>query len=211
MPGPQPRQTAPRGRGQIADEPFDGAALDAAVEMRHVARDPEQLQLEGEDERVERRNGGRAGRDHVEPVEEAGQRGERALVRLLLGEEPQHRLGADQADREPVGILPRLVVGGAQVGSGHRLQLAGALVQHQLDVRERLEPAAEARLRPPHALRDGAHAAALGRVDVQHPIGLAEPERAQHDRLRPVRPRHRSESRGRIRQERTASCLRCKQ
>ena len=78
----------------------------------------------------------------------------------------------------------------AQVGAGDRLQLAGALVQHQLDVRERLEPRAEARLRPPHALRDRADAAAVGRVDVQDAVGLAEPERAEHDRLRPVRARH---------------------
>ena len=79
---------------------------------------------------------------------------------------------------------------GAQVGAGHGLQLAGALVQHQLDVRERLEPAAETGLRPPHALGDGADAAAVGRVDMEDTVGLAEPERAEHDRFGSVRPGH---------------------
>ena len=97
--------------------------------------------------------------------------------------EAQHRLGADQADGEPVRILARRVVGRAQIGARDRLQLARALVQHQLDVRERLEPRAEARLRLADALRDRADPAAVGRVDVQDPVGLAEPERAKHDRL----------------------------
>ena len=178
------------GGGGEADEPLFRPALDAAVEVRHVAGEPEQLQLEREHERVERRPRRSARGDHVEPVEKARQRRECALVRLLLGEELQHRLGADQPDREPIGILARLVVGGAQVGSGHRLQLAGALVEHQLDVRERLEPAAEARLRAPDALRDRADAATVGGVDVEHAVGLAEPERTEHDRFGSVRPGH---------------------
>jgi glutaredoxin 3 len=79
---------------------------------------------------------------------------------------------------------------GTQIRSGHRLQLARALVQHQLDVRERLEPAAEARLRPPDALRDRADATTIRRVDVEDAVGLAEPERTEHDRFGSVRPRH---------------------
>ena len=63
-------------------------------------------------------------------------------------------------------------------------------MQHQLDVRERLEPAAEAGLRPPHALGDGADPAAVGRVDVEDAVGLAEPERTEHDRFGSVRPGH---------------------
>jgi hypothetical protein len=152
---------------------------------------------------------GRAGaRDLVEPVEEAREGRERPVVRLLLGEEAQHRLGADQPHREPVRILARFVMRRAQVRPRHGLQLAGALVEHQLDVRERLEPAAEARLRPPHALGDCADAAAVGRVRVQHPVGLAEPERAEDDRFRPVGAAHQIESRGGIRQERTPADLR---
>ena len=107
------------------------------------------------------RDGARGGSSSSE-VEEARQRRERALVRLLLGEEPQHRLGADQADREPVGLLARLVVRADELDAGDGLELARALVEHQLDVRERLEPRAEARLRAAHALRDGADPAAVG-------------------------------------------------
>ena len=70
-----------------------------------------------------------------------------------------------------------------RVGLADRAELAAALVHHQPHPAERLEPAAEARLHPPHALRDGAHAAAVGRVEVQHAIGLAVADRAQHDRF----------------------------
>ena len=50
-------------------------------------------------------------------------------------------------------------------------------------MRQRLEPCAEARLRLADALRHRAYATAIERVHVEHAIGLAEPERAQHDRL----------------------------
>ena len=53
----------------------------------------------------------------------------------------------------------------------------------ELDVRERLEPAAEAGLRLADALRDGADAAAVGRVEVEDAVGLAEADRAEDDGL----------------------------
>ena len=71
-----------------------------------------------------------------------------------------------------------------------RAQLARALVQQELDVREGLEAATEARLRLAHPFRDGADATVLGRVHVEDPVGLAEPERAQHDRLGLGAPGH---------------------
>ena len=55
------------------------------------------------------------------------------------------------------------------------MQLTSALVKHELDVAERLEPRAEARLRPPYAFRDRAHASALERVQVQDAVGLPQP------------------------------------
>src|SRR5439155_19782763 len=70
-----------------------------------------------------------------------------------------------------------------EVDARHRLPLALPLVEDRLDVRERLEPRAESRLRPADALRDGADAAAVERVQVEDAVGLAEPERAEHDRL----------------------------
>ena len=112
--------------------------------MRQVAGEPEQLELEGEAERVERRPGGRQASGLVQEVEEAGQRAEGPRIRLLLGEEPQHRLRPDEPDREPVGVLARRAVRPDQVDARHRLQLAAALVEEQLDVAERLEPRPEA-------------------------------------------------------------------
>src|SRR6266540_588011 len=53
---------------------------------------------------------------------------------------------------------------------------------------QRLETSAEARLRLPDSLRDGADPATLERVEMEDSIRLAEPERAEHDGLRLVAP-----------------------
>ena len=155
--------------------------------MREVAGEPEQLQLERENERVGGRPAG-PGLELVEEIEETCQRPKRAVVRLLLGEEAQHRLGTDEADVQPVRLLPSGVVGAEQLHAGHRLQLPAALVEHQLDVAERLEPGAEARLGLAHALGDRADPPAIERVEVEHTVRLAEAERAQHHRLGLVGP-----------------------
>src|SRR5439155_23476990 len=63
----------------------------------------------------------------------------------------------------------------------------GAAMERDLDMRKRLEARAEARLRLPDALRDGADAAVRERVEVEDAIRLAEPERAQDDGLGLVR------------------------
>ncbi len=125
-------------------------------------------------------------------VEEPRQRLEGPLVLLLLDEEPQHRLGADERDREPVRVLARRPVGVDERDAGHGVQLPRAVVKKQLDVRERLEPRAEARLRLADSLRDRADPAAVGRVHVEDAVGLAEAERAEDDRLRLVRATHQS-------------------
>ena len=70
-----------------------------------------------------------------------------------------------------------------RVDAADRVQLAAALVQHERDVAERLEPRSDARARAPHALGDGADAPARGRVEVQDAVGLAQAQRAQHHRL----------------------------
>ncbi len=152
--------------------------------MREVAGEPEELELERERERVERGPLGRAARQLVEQVEEPRQRLERARVPLLLVEQAQHRLGTDEPDAEPVRVLTGACMRADEIDAGDRAQLARALVQLQLDVRERLQPRAEPALRLAHALRDGAHPPSLERVEVQHPIGLAETDRPQHDCLR---------------------------
>src|SRR5437773_5421811 len=154
--------------------------------MRQVAGQPEQLELEGERERVQRRACGER-LELVEEVEETRQRLERARVRLLFGEEAQHRLRGEQADAEPVLLFARLMMRAEELHSRDGLQRARALIQHQLDVRERFEPRAEPGLRLADSLRDGTDASAVEGVDVQDAIGFAEPERAQHDRLGLVR------------------------
>ena len=71
-----------------------------------------------------------------------------------------------------------------RLGARDREQLAAALVEHEVEAEERLEPAAEAAARAPHALGDRADPAAVRGVEVQDPVGLAVADRAQHDRLR---------------------------
>ena len=172
------------GLRRVADERrVVRAALGAARQVRQVAREPEQLELERERERVER-GARRARAGLVERVEEARQRGERALVPLLLGEEAEHRLGADQPDAQAVRLLADGAVRPHEVDAGDRLELARALVELERDVRERLEPAAEARLRLADALRDGAD---RGRARACRGGGCDRPRRAAASGGRPPR------------------------
>ena len=60
-------------------------------------------------------------------------------------------------------------------------------MQHELDVAERLESPAEARLRLSDALRDRADPPAFARVEVKYAIRLAETKGAQHHGLGLVR------------------------
>ena len=65
-------------------------------------------------------------------------------------------------------------------------------MKEQLDVAQRFQPRAEARLRPTDALRDRPDATAVERVEVEHTIRFAEPERAQDDGFRLIgAPGHR--------------------
>ena len=157
--------------------------------MREVAREPQELELEREDERVERGLGGQSGLDSVEKVEEARQRVERSGVRVLLDEEAEHRLEADVADRHSVAVDAGALVGAQEVGAADCAQLPPPLVQHELDVAEGLEPGAEARLRLAHSLRDRPDPAALERVEVKDAIRLGEADRPQDDSLRLERAR----------------------
>src|SRR5918992_5329364 len=91
------RADAPARAGGERNERQFLAARRAAGEVREVSRQPHELKLKGEDERVDRGLGGERRLDVVEEVEEAGQRVERRLVGLLLDEEAQHRLEADVA------------------------------------------------------------------------------------------------------------------
>ncbi len=61
---------------------------------------------------------------------------------------------------------------------------------------ERLEPRPEPRARATRALGDRTDPALIGREEVQDPVGLAEPDGAQHDSLDLPRPRAHSSSLG---------------
>ena len=178
------------GRGLVADETSADAALDAAVQVRQVARRPRgasagRTARAGRGPAVRARATGsrRAGRG-------TGQSHEGTVVRLLLGKEAQHRLGADQPDREPVRVLARPWCDARRSAPVTVCSSPEPWCSISSTCEMRLEAGAEARLCPPHPLRDRADASAVGRVDVQDPVGLAEPERAEHDRLRPIRARH---------------------
>ena len=161
--------------------------------MRQGAREREELELEREDERVERRPAPPAcWLALVERVEEPRQREERTVALLLLREEPQHRLQPDEADLEPVAVGAVPVVRSDERRAGDRAELAAAPVERELNVRQRLEPPAEPALRPPDALGDRAEPAARRRVDVEHAVGLAEGEGAEHHGLGDRRRGHSS-------------------
>src|SRR5439155_15368156 len=116
---------------------------------------------------------------------------ERACIRLLLGEEAQHGLGPEEPDTEAVLLLARRVMRVDELDARDGLELAGALVEHQLGVRERLKPRAEARFRLADPLGHRPDTSALERVEVEHAVRFPEPERAQNDRFGLVRaPRH---------------------
>jgi hypothetical protein len=163
------------GAGRKTDEAAARPALDAARQVREIAREPQQLQLEREGERVERRPRRREHGRRVEKLEEPVEGVERTLVRLRLAEQPKHRLGSYQSDGEPVRLLAHAPVRPYEVHPRHRVQLARSFVEHELHVRERLEPAAEARLRLSRTLRNRPDAATGRRVQVKDAIGLGEP------------------------------------
>jgi len=75
------------------------------------------------------------------------------------------------------------------------LELARSLMELKRDVGERLEASAESRLRLADSLGDGTDATALERVQVEHPIRLAEAQRAEDDGLGAVGARHANQSR----------------
>src|SRR3954453_8713530 len=76
------------GSGRIGDEIVVGTAVGAVAEVGEIPRQPEELELKREAERVEHVVS--VGRRLIEHVEKTRKRLERALVALLLAEEPQH-------------------------------------------------------------------------------------------------------------------------
>ena len=152
-PRSQAAQTAPPAAGWKATSSSAQPHSTQRLEVREEAGQPEELELEREDERVERRPAPGLRLALVERVEEPRQGEERTVVLLLLREEPQHRLQPDEPDLEPVAVGADPVVRPHERRARDRRELTPAPVERELDVRERLEAAAEPALRPPDALR----------------------------------------------------------
>jgi hypothetical protein len=83
----------------------------AAREVRKVPRQPQQLQLEGERERIERRRR-RAGLllGRIQEVEKAAGRMERPRARVVLDEQAQHGLDSDRRRGETVRVERQVLV-----------------------------------------------------------------------------------------------------
>ena len=176
-------------RARREAEQVGRAALDARRHVRQVAREPQQLQLEREPERVEHRDrrrpaSRRAGRGTASIASNARAFGSGSTNRRSIASAPISPT-ARRCDCSRAAWCER-----RSSTPGHRVQLARALVQHQLGVRQRLEPGAEARLRLAHALRDRADPSAFAGIDMQDAIRLGKPQRPEHDGLRLVRPAH---------------------
>ena len=106
--------------------------------------------------------------------------------RVGLGrvEQAQHRVAGAGAggQRRAGGAQPRVAVDGGD--AGHRHQVAAAFVEDEVEAEERLQAAAEARLRFARPLGDRPEAAPRRRVEVEDAVGLAVADAAQDDRLR---------------------------
>ena len=124
----------------------------------------------------------------------AGMDGIAAQERQFIDEQPEDlrvRLaGLEQAANRVAGagrriecgrVLTQQPVGADGIRAGHRVEVASPLVQHDLDVKERLEPGAEPAAGAPDTLRDRPQAPMMGRVQMQDSVRLAIADRAKHD------------------------------
>ena len=92
----------------------------------------------------------------VEQRELVGEQVVDAGVRVAVVEHARHGLAGAGGAVERAGVLAQARVGGHRLGAGDGQQLAAALVEHEVEPEERLQPAAEARARAAHALGDRA-------------------------------------------------------
>ena len=149
--------------------------------MWKVAGQPEKLELEREPERVQLGTSGDT--RLVEQIEEPGEGREDAVVLLLLGEEAEDGLGADEADGEPQRVVADRGVWTNERGTRHRSELAAAMMENELDMGQRLEATPEPRSRLAGTLGDGADATTIMRVQVEDAVGFREAKRAEDDCL----------------------------
>jgi len=154
------------------------AAAGAGCELRRESGCQQQLQSEGDLELVCRLR-----RVLIEQRHGTTKQVENLRVRLARIEDAAERITGPcgAVERPLVGAQRRVSANGLCACDGH--QVAATLMQLKVEAEERLEAAAEAALRTPHAFRDRADLPPHRRVDVEDPIGLAVAHRAQHDGL----------------------------
>jgi hypothetical protein len=146
--------------------------------VRRQARREQQLQPEGE--LVGRAAAGRIG---VQQRELVGEQVVGGRVGVALLEQARDGVARPRRRVEGAAVGAQARVGGAGLRAGHGEHVAAALVEHEVQTEERLEPAPEAAARLARPLGDRRQPAAAGRVEVQHAVTLAVADRAQHDRL----------------------------
>ena len=136
-----------------ADEVLALAAGGAAGELRREARGEQELQAEGE--RVgaagARRDRGRAARARWRA---GGRRRRAGRRRRRCARRPRRRARRRRARRRARAGADAPATVSARRDGQH---VAAALVEHEVEAEERLQPPAEARLRLAHALGDRAH------------------------------------------------------
>src|SRR5918999_2830249 len=161
------------------------AARCAAGELRREAGGEQQL--EPERERV-----GAAGprRLAVEQRQLVGEQVIDAGMRLAVVEHARDGFAGARRAVERRAVLAQPRVGSERLRARHGQQVAAALVEHQPQAEERLQPPPEPRPLPAHALGDRAYAPPIRGIQVQYPVGLAIAQAAQHDALGLQRPGH---------------------
>ena len=115
-----------------------------------------------------------------------------AGVRVAVVEDAGDGLAGAGGAVERAAVLAQARVGGDGLGRGDGQQVAAALVEHEVEPEERLEPAAEARARLAHAFGDRAQAAPGRGIQVEDPVRFAVAERAKDDSFAflPIRISH---------------------
>ena len=174
----------------VADQRRVAAAGGARVEARRPPREREQLEREREPDRIAPVRRG-LGRQLADDLQEAQEAVEQRLVRLVgLREEARHRLDPDERDAEAVDVAAHGLGRVEELDGADRRELPAPAVQDDLDVRQRLQTAADPRLRLANALRHRPDPAALARQQVDDAVGLAVAERPQHHGLDGAGARH---------------------
>ena len=117
----------------------------------------------------------------VEQGELVGQQVVDAGVRVAVVEDARDRLAGARGAVERAAVLAQARVGGDGLDRGDREHVAAALVEHEVEAEERLEPPAEARLGLAHALGDRAHSSARRGIQVEDAVRFAVADGAQDD------------------------------